>query len=58
MGGWWVEDEMEGIHGGKTFMEALESFSLSFGVEEDEEEEVWGLYSVDLVEWEENKVFI
>ena len=25
-------------------MEALESFSLSFGVEEDEEEEVWGVY--------------
>ena len=36
-------------------MEALESFSLSFGVEEDEEEEVWG---VDSVGREENKVFI
>ena len=55
MGGWWVEDEMEGIHGGKTSMDALESFSLSFGVEEDEEEEVWGMDSVGR---EENKVFI
>ena len=49
---------MESIHGGKTSMEALESFSLSFGVEEDEEEEVWGVYSVDSLEREENKVFI
>ena len=46
---------MEGIHGGKTSMDALESFSLAFGVEEDEEEEVWG---VDSVGREENKVFI
>ena len=29
--------------------------SLSFGVEEDEEEEVWGVYSLGR---EENKVFI
>ena len=36
-------------------MDALESFSLSFGVEEDEEEEVWGMDSVGR---EENKVFI
>ena len=36
-------------------MEALESFSLSFGVENDEEEEVWGMDSGGR---EENKVFI
>ena len=47
---------MEGIHGGKTSMDVLESFSISFGVEEDEEEEeVWG---VDSPRREENKVFI
>ena len=55
MGGWWVEDEMEGIHGGKTSMDDLESFSLSFGVEEDEEEEVWG---GDSEVREENNVYI
>ena len=48
---------MRSIHGGKTSMDALGSFSLSFGVEEDEdeEEEVCG---VDSVGREENKVFI
>ena len=36
-------------------MDVLESFSLSFGVEEDEEEEVWGVDSVDSL-WREKRI--
>ena len=46
---------MERIHEGETSMDPWKLLSLSFGVEEDEEEKVWG---VDSFGREENKVFI